>query len=106
MSATKIVRLCCDVVGCTYTLLAEGSVIGVRSQALLDGWDERPTNKRALVDVCPAHVAELREGNSLMVKSSGGVTEIGKVRWSGWHKKPPAAGGVDILPGMDKKTHP
>jgi len=106
MSATKIIRLRCDVVGCTHTLLAEGSVIGVRSQALLDGWDERPTNKRALVDVCPTHVAELREGNSLTVKSSGGVTEIGKVRWSGWHKKPPAAGGVDILPGMDKKAHP
>lgn len=91
MSATKIIRLRCDVVGCTHTLLAEGSVIAVRERAQREGWDERPTNKRALVDVCPTHVAELRAGDSLTVKSSGGVTEISKVRWSGWHKKQPPA---------------
>lgn len=105
MSAIKIIRLRCDVIGCPCVLLAEGSTIAVREQALSEGWDSRPTNKRAYVDVCPKHVVELRAGTSLTVKSSGGVTEIGKVPWSGWHRKQPPAAGVDILPREAKKAH-
>lgn len=87
MSATKIIRLRCDVVGCDHTLLVEGSAIATRELALAEGWDSRPTNKRAYVDVCPVHREQLTKGERLTVRSSAGVTEIGGAlsRWAGWH---------------------